>query len=224
MDAIPYFLLQYAVVPLMGAVAVGLGRFRWLGPTQRTLLALCLLALLMEVTTRLLAFYKHSNLFLTPVDAAIEFVLIGLIYRRELRPAFISRLIPWLMGGFVLGSALAYSPSFDKPQFSPVQHVVESLLVLAFVGFYFHREINRRHINHRLEREPIFWISTGLLLYFLSNLFIFLASNYLLTLSEEVNVQVWAAHALLYMFLNIMYALALWLPERGPARPQVTQS
>jgi hypothetical protein len=224
MDALPYFLLHFAVVPVVGTVAVGLGRFRRLGPTQRILLALCLLALLMEATIRVLAYYKRSNLFLAPVDAIIEFVLLGLIYRRELRPAGISRLIPWLIGGFVLGSALAYSPGFDKPRFSPVQHSIESLLVLAFVACYFRRELNRRHITGRLEREPVFWISTGLLLYFLSNMFIFLASNYLLTLSKEVNVQVWAAHALLYMFLNVMYALALWLPE-PPAEPvQVTQS
>ncbi|MFD2721937.1 hypothetical protein ACFST9_24685 [Hymenobacter monticola] len=224
MDALPYFLLHFAVVPVAAAVAVGLGRFRRLGTTQRYLLALCLLALLMEVISRVLAYYKQPNLFLAPVDAVIELVLLGLIYRRELRPAGISRLIPWLLGGFVLGSALAYSPSADKPQFSPVQHFIECLLVLAFVGFYFHRELNRRHNIGRLECEPIFWISTGLLLYFLSNMLLFLASNYLLTLSKEMNVQVWAAHALLYMFLNVMYALALWLPEHRPAPPQVTQS
>lgn len=228
MDAIPYFLVQFSVVAVAGAAAIGLGRYRRLGPTQRYLLVLTLLALLMEAVTRLLAHYKQPNLFLMPVDAVLEFVFLGLIYRRELQLARISRFIPLLLVGFVLGSALAYSPRFDKPQFSPVQHFIESMLVLAFVGFYFHREINRRHFTSRLEREPIFWISTGLLLYFLGNMFIFLASNYVLSQSKELGIRVWAIHALLYIFLNVMYGIALWLPERLQAQsergPEVTQS
>lgn len=228
MDAIPSFLIRFSVVAVAGTAAIGLGRFRKLGPTQRYLLALTLLALLMEAVTRTLWHYELSNLFLAPVDAVIEFVLLALIYRRELQPLPISRLIPLLVAGFVLGSALSYSPQFDNPQFSPVQHFIESLLVLAFVGFYFHREVNRKVFTRRLEREPIFWVSTGLLLYFLGSIFIFLTSNYVLARSKELSMRVWAIHALLYIFLNVLYAIALWLPERPRVQPgygaEVTQS
>jgi hypothetical protein len=224
MDAIPYLIMQSCIVAVAGATVIGLKRFRKLGPSQRYLLALTLLALLMEVIIRILAHYKQSNLFLAPVDTVIEFTFLGLIYRRELQPAGISRLIPLLIVGFVLGSALSYSPQFDNPQFSPVQHFIESLLVLTFVGIYFHREINRQVFIRRLEREPILWISTGLLLYFLGNILIFLTSNYVLNQSKELSIRVWAIHALLYIFLNVMYAIALWLPERPLPQPEVTQS
>lgn len=226
MDAIPRFFVQSAVVFVAGAAVIGLARYRKLGPTQRYLLVLTLLALLMEIVARAMMHYKQSNLFLMPIDAVIEFVLLALIYRRELQPAGISRLVPLLITGFVLGSALAYSPQLDNPQFSPVQHFIESLLVLTFVGFYFHREINRRVFTRKLEREPIFWISTGLLLYFLGSMFIFLTSNYVLRLSNELSFRVWAIHALLYIFLNVLYGIALWLPERfqTQSEPEVTQS
>jgi hypothetical protein len=228
MDAIPYFIVWFSVVAVAATAAIGIGRYRKLGPTQRYLLVLTLLSLLMEAVTRSLWHYKLSNLFLAPVDAVIEFVLLALIYRRELQPMRISRLIPLLLLGFVLGSALSYSPQFDNPQFSPVQHFIESLLVLVFVGCYFYREVNRQVFIRRLECEPIFWVSTGLLLYFLGNMLIFLASNYVLAQSRELSLRVWAIHALLYIFLNILYAVALWLPERPLLRPgqgaEVTQS
>lgn len=208
------FILHSTLVAVVGTALIGLVRYRNLGPTQRQLLVLTLLSLLMEIMARLLMYYKRPNLFLAPVDAVLEFVVLGLIYRRELRPARISRFIPLLIAGFVLGTVLSSSLRPDTLQFNPVQHFIESVLVLTFVGIYFHREITRQVVTYRLEHEPIFWISTGLLLYFLSNMFIFLSSNYVLNLDKALSLRVWTIHGLLYIFLNVLYMVALWLPER----------
>lgn len=212
MEAIQHFILEFAIVPVIGAALTGLLRYRKLVLMQRYLLLLTLLALLVEVVSRTLMYYKRPNLFLAPIDTVLEFVLLAFIYRHELRPGVISRIIPVLLLGFVLGSAMTYSPRLDTRQFSPVQHFTESVLVLGFVVAYFQREITRQSFSRRLEREPMFWVSTGLLLYFLSSMFIFLSSNYTLSLSTDLSRNVWAVHALLYIFLNTLYAVALWLP------------
>jgi hypothetical protein len=80
-----------------------------------------------------------------------------------------------------------------------------------------------------LEHEPMFWVSTGLLLYFSGNVLIFLSSNAVLHLSLEISRNVWAVHALLYTFLNIFYVVALCVtPRPGPAgtgpAARITQS
>lgn len=209
MDAIRYLIYYFTLVPIAVTVLIGVVRYRQLGPTQQYLLALTVLALLMELISRAVMRYLPSNLFLAPIDTVLEFTLLALIYRRELQPDRISRLIPLLVTGFVIGSALAYTPQL----FNSVQRFIESLLVLAFVGIYFHREINRKVFSSRLELEPIFWVSTGLLLYFLSSSLIFLSGNYVLSISQEMSRVVWAVHAMLYIFLNALYAVAMWLPE-----------
>jgi hypothetical protein len=217
MDAIQQFIIYFTLVPVVITALIGLVRYQKLALTQRYLLALTGAALLMEFASRMVLRYLPSNLFLAPIDAVLEFSVLALIYHRELRPARISRLIPLLAAGFVLGSIITYTPRLDFPYFNAMQRFIESLLVLAFVGVYFHREINRQIFTRRLEREPIFWISTGLLLYFLSSMFIFLTSNYVLTQPQELGRRVWAIHALLYIFLNILYAIAMRLPARSPA-------
>jgi hypothetical protein len=225
MEAVQQFIFTYSVVPVVVATAVGLVRYRRLGPAPRYLVPLLVACLVMEVASRTLKYYQQPNLFLAPIDTAIEFTLLALMYRRALWPSALSRLVPLLLGAFLLGSALTYSPRLDTVQFSPVQHFLESVLVLTFVGFFFHREINRAAVTNPLEREPMLWISTALLLYFLSNIFIFLSSNYVLGLSKELSRQVWAIHALLYIFTNVLYTVALCVRPRVPAPAAgVTQS
>ena len=224
MEAIQRFIFTFSVIPVVVAALIGLVRYRRLGLVQRYLLALTLLALLVETIARTLAHYKRPNLFLAPIDAVLEFTLLGLMYREALRPSPLSRIMLWLIGLFVLGTVLTYSPRLDTVQFSPVQHFIESVLVLAFVGQFFYQEMTRPVVTSALEHKPMFWVSTGLLLYFLSSMFIFLTSNYILQLSVEISRQVWAIHALLYAFLNILYALALSLPARQPPALGVTQS
>ena len=62
----------------------------------------------------------------------------------------------------------------------------------------------------------MFWVSTGLLIYFLGYLQIALFSNYLLQhYSVQFNRNVWAVHTLLSIVLHSCYCLALWMrPQR----------
>ncbi|MBJ6108955.1 hypothetical protein JAO73_08040 [Hymenobacter sp. BT523] len=209
MKSVQQFILEFSVVPVVVATLVGLWRYRRLGPAPRYLVPLLVACLLMEIASRTLGYFHRPNLFLAPIDTAIEFTFLALMYRRALRPSALSRCIPLLLIGFLLGSAFTYSPRLDTLQFSPVQHFIESVLVLVFVGVYFQREATRQTINRRLEREPMLWVSAALLLYFLSNIFIFLSSNYVLNLSRELSIQVWAIHGLLYIFTNVLYTVAL---------------
>jgi hypothetical protein len=225
MEYIQNFIHTASIWAVAVAALVGLARYRRLGYTQRLLLVLTLLALLVEIISLALRYHKRPNLFLAPIDTVLEFSVLGFMYSRTLRPLVVSRFIPFLVGAFVLGSAATYSPRLDTVQFSPVQHFLESLFVLAFVGYYFHREITRELVTRQLERDPMFWVSTGLLLYFLSSMFIFLSSNYMLKNSIEFSRQLWTVHALLYIFLNMLYTVALALPrQQPPLSPYVTQS
>ena len=76
-----------------------------------------------------------------------------------------------------------------------------------------------------LEREPMFWVSAGAVLYFAGSSLIFLTSNLTLFYSRELSLTVWAIHALLYSFLNGFYIVALCVnPLPAGPGPRVTQS
>ena len=219
MQAVQFFILNFTIVPVAVAVAIGLVRYRRLSTEQRYLLVLVSASLLMEITANSLRYFHRPNLFLTPIDTTIEFSVLALLYRRVLAPSRLSRLIPWVLLAFVLGAALTYSPRLDTVQFNPVQRFIESLLVLVFVAAFFQREIDRPVITKRLEREPMFWISSALLLYFLSNSLIFLSSNYVLNLSRALSLKVWTVHGLIYIFTYMLFCIALIIKPRHIPAP-----
>ena len=139
-----------------------------------------------------------------------------------------ARYLPVCIGLFVVGTALTYWPRPGTVEFSPIQHFIERAALVVLVVLYYRRVLNARPVSLApLEREPTFWISTGMLLYFSANSLIFLTSNFLLLHYRELSKSVWTIHALLYSFLNGFYIVALCLPPRpalmaGP--PGITQS
>ena len=223
--SVPQFIMQFSTVPLVGACVVGLARYRRLETTRRYLVWLSGLALLV---TGVAAWFQHQhrpNLFLAPIDTAIELTLLALMYRRALGALAVARYLPLGIGLFLLGTALSYSPRLDTVQFSPVQHFIESLAVLALAGLYLWQLLQPPITLAPLEREPMFWVSAGAILYFAGNSLIFLTSNLTLLHSRELSLNVWAVHAMLYSFLNGFYIVALCVnPEPAAAEPRVTQS
>ena len=223
--SIQQFIFNFSTVPLVVACGVGVFRYRRLDPTRRYLVWLSLLALAVTAASLTLAHFKRPNLVLVPIDTAIEFTLLALMYRRTLRPMAITRYLLAAIGLFLLGTVLSFRPRLDTAEFSPVQHFVESVAVL--VGLYFRRKLTRPVSLASLEREPMFWVSVGLLLYFSGSILIFLSSNAWLRLSVATSRTVWAIHALLYIFLNCFYVVALCVNPRpelpnAPAPADIT--
>ena len=228
MNAIPLFIIRFSSVPLVVACLVGLVQYRRYEATRRYLVWLSWLALLVTAVAMWFQHQHRPNLFLAPIDAAIEFTLLGLMYRQALWPLAVARYLPVCIGLFVVGTALTSWPQPGTVEFSPIQHFTESVAMVTLVVLYYRRILNARPVSLApLEREPMFWISAGVLLYFSANSLIFLTSNFLLLHYRELSKSVWAIHALLYSFLNGFYIVALCLPPRpapmaGP--PGITQS
>ena len=221
--SVEQFIMQFSTVPLAGACAVGVLRYRRLETTRRYLVWLSWLALLVTAVAAWFASHHRPNLFLAPIDTAIEFTLLGLMYRRALAPLAVARYVPLGIGLFLLGTAGSYVPRLDTVQFSPVQHFIESMAMLALAIGYLWLLLRPPLTLAPLEREPMFWVSAGAVLYFAGNSLIFLTSNLTLFYSRELSLTVWAIHALLYSFLNGFYIVALCVnPQPPAASPRVT--
>lgn len=128
--------MQFSTVPLVGACVAGLMRYRRLETTRRYLVWLSRLALLITAVAAWFSSHHRPNLFLAPLDTAIELTLLALMYRRALWPLAVGRYLPLGMSLFLLGTILSYSPRLDTAKFSPVQHFIESVAVLALAGRY----------------------------------------------------------------------------------------
>ena len=222
--SVEQFIMQFSAVPLAGACVVGIVRYRRLETARRYLVWLSWLALLVTAGSMWLAAQRRPNLFLAPIDTAIELTLLALMYRQALGRHVVARYLPLGIALFLVGTALTYVPRLDTVEFSPVQHFIESIVMLALAGLYLWQLLQPPVTLVPLEQEPMFWVSAGVVLYFAGNSLIFLTSNLTLFYSRELSMTVWAVHALLYSFLNGFYIVALCVPRKATAAPGITQS
>jgi len=92
---------------------------------------------------------------------------------------------------------------------NPHARALESILVLFIVFRYFYNLLQAPEIK-RLEKEPFFWLSAGLTIYFAGSLFIFIVTNYFFTAVESLRA-LFLVHAILLVVLHLFYAIALWV-------------
>ncbi|MVN78096.1 hypothetical protein GO988_17335 [Hymenobacter sp. HMF4947] len=207
-------LLRLTLVPVFVATLIGGVQFRRLQPSLRYLAAgLIGFILPMEVLGLAMLLQHRNNLFLMPIYTVGEFGLLAIVYCHALQSVPFTRLLPWLIGSFA-AYAIIDSLSNNVMLFRPGQQIVQSVLILGLVGLYFRKLLQELTIT-RLEREPMFWVSTGLMIYFMGYLQIALFSNYLLRYSDQLNMNIWGLHSLLFMLLYCCYSIALWMrPEK----------
>lgn len=205
------WLFRLTLVPVLVAALIGGIRFKQLQPGLRYLAGgLIGFILPLEVLGLVLMLQHRNNLFLMPIYTAGEFWMLAMVYHYALQSVTFTRSLPWLAGGFTAYAVLDSLLGADLTRFRPGQQVVQSILVLGMVGLYFRKLLHELTVR-RLSQEPMFWISTGLLIYFLGYLQIALFSNYLLRYSFQLNMNIWAVHSLLFIVLHSCYSIALWL-------------
>lgn len=201
--------VAYLILAL--AALVGGWRFRQLPTYLRYLVALVGLEVLTEIASYTLSIYHQPNLFINPVFAAGELWLLALIYDKTLRYPRFSRVRPWLAGAFVVYCALDSVLMPEVARFKPALQLLEIALILGMVALYFRKLLHELRIT-RLEREPMFWISVGLVINNLGKAQIYLFSNYLLThYSKQLNLNIWDIYSLLLVVLYSCYLVALWI-------------
>jgi hypothetical protein len=202
------------LVTIVAAAAIAGARYRQLPPSLRYLAWLAWFELPLELWGSYLGFMKRNNLFIMPFYTVGELALLALVYSRVLQSATFRRAMPWLVGGFAAYTLADCLLAPDLTWFKPGQQVLQSLLLLGTAALYF-RKLLRELAIRRLEHEPMFWVSLGLLLYFSGYLQIALFSNYMLkNYSLELNRSIWTIHYVLALVLHGCYGAALAMRPR----------
>lgn len=206
------FLLRLVLVPITVAPLLAAVRWRHLGRVQRYLAVLVWFELPLELLGFALAQAKRNNLFIMPIYTAGELCLLALVYREALQSRAFTRWMPWVAGAFVayvcVDSLLLSSLKWHQPG----QQVVQGLLILLMVGLYLRKLLHELRVQS-LWRDPMLWVSVGLLLYFVGYLQIAWFSNYMLQHYDMAfNRRIWTVHSAVANVLHACYCVALCLP------------
>lgn len=189
------------LLPLL-PLGVGLWQFR----NEKTWLRLLLLFLAITLLFDLAGYYvgiilKEPNARIYNAFPPVEFLLLGLMFftwhdgKTEKR--IIGILIPVFLLFWIITQAISTPHNLDN-----VILTVESvLLVIIAVGTLF-RSMMRDTIP--VQKNPIFWVSSALVVYFAGNLILFALAP---TLQQDTidSKWIWVLHSLLNVIKNLLF-------------------
>jgi hypothetical protein len=148
------------------------------------------------------------NLFLLHIYTIFDFILLTLIFK----PVLGARLTRFLTIAFSLFAA-TNSIFFEHLRTENVLNRSLSALILMFYALSFFTKTLREMKIQKLENEPLFWISIGVLFYNAGSFFIFLFSHYL-TPIQDLWYTYFGIHAIFTILLYVCYTIALWVQPK----------
>lgn len=170
--------------------------------------------LILGVTTQMLGTLttrNHiKNLPLLHLYTVIEFCWISWFYHVAMPEQFTRKKVIAIMLIFGLGATL--NTAFLQPatQFNTYARTVESIIIITYSLSFFHKTIDEMQIL-KLEKEPLFWINIGFLLYFSGGTLLFVFSNFILPFKNSLNIYVWALHGIFSILLYLIQSIGIWM-------------
>ena len=199
----------YAFLILLLPCSIGLVRYSRLGASERYVLQLCGIGFVLDCVGTVLWLSKTPNLWVGHVHTIIEFALLAGVYLHAFDGFVRKRIIRITLISFVALNLLSNLFLQDFEQFNSYVKIVEAIVLIVFSLLYFYKLASELKVS-KLERHPMFWINAAVLIYFGSNLFVFLYSNYILFYSQELGIRIWFIHALFFVLHNCLLAIGLW--------------
>ncbi|SNR64723.1 hypothetical protein [Hymenobacter mucosus] len=202
------------IVPEIAAAVVGAVKWKHLPANLRPLALLTFFALLTELVSRVYWLLHVSNLFMWPIYIGVEFALLVWMYSLIIKNNVLLK-FRWVVVATMIGmltieeiGRLGQPDNVDN-----IGRSVESVLVIGLVLLYYYTSFKEMRVLY-IWKDPVFWISTALLIFFAGNFLIYTFANFSIKYSQQLSYQIWALHGVLTMLLYSTYAYGLWISPR----------
>ncbi len=192
--------LAVPTIPLLVAV-IRLGK---LSQPQKWLFYLLAYTVISNIASELISETGASNIWIFHIYVLVDFSLLTLVFKDILPPRLLLAAIGLFAG--VVFFFLVWNRGWEGLPSVPLG--IEALWMI-FLVFWFMWKMFREMKVLRMERQFLFWVSTGNLLYFSGNLLLFIFSNYVIGQSVEVAIQIWMANIFLILLRNLFYTISL---------------
>ncbi len=208
-DVFDYASMLSVVIP----IAIATYSFIRLERYLRLLYILLWLSFVIDILLELLimAGWLSSNIPFFHFYTVAEFTLYSLLYKEVLRD--VKPLMAMLIVAFLLFklSDLWLITRPDQPDTAAM--TLESIIIIFYCFLYFDQLLKEKLIMY-LTRHPMFWINSGVLVYFSGSFFLFLFSPYIFKNEGSVDIY-WSFHAVLSLLKNLSFAIAFYLVSKS---------
>lgn len=200
-----FFSMYSVIIPFV----ICLAEYTDLTDLQQSIGLLVLLTCLGEISIYLLTVLGINNLPAVHIFTVLQFIVLVWIMKKGLSSYFPKNVFQGLIIGFVLFALIDAFFLNGWYNFNSYSRPLASFILPFLALCFFYKTMKELKISS-LEREPLLWLSIGIIIYFPSSLLVFLFTNHVKT-SNEVLLTLWGIHAIFNIILNATYSIALWI-------------
>jgi hypothetical protein len=204
-----WILSRLSAVIVLLPIIISLIKFKALGPHLKALSFFLYITAILEVLSLYCASRGINNFFLFHIHTVFEYGCLALVYYYLFNSKIIKRV---LLGSIVLVAVFAIAdPIFIEniASMNTIPRFINSILLIVLSMLFFYKIFIDMKI-FPLGSHPMFWINTGILIYFSGTLFLFIFSNSLMEQSDQTYWESWIIHSILNILLNLFFAIGLW--------------
>lgn len=158
----------------------------------------------------------YTNHWLYNLYLPVHFFFYSWLYYRLLLSSLMRRIITWSSGVFAAVYLLNLGVGPGLYAFNSYPYLVSSFLLVGWVLAYF-QQLLRAGESISLVREPVFWISTGLLFFHLGHFLYLGLINYLLAVSLGWARRFMTISSLVNILTYSLFLVAFLCPTPRPS-------
>jgi len=143
------------------------------------------------------------NYWIYNVFTTIEFVFYSYLFYLHLKKTVFKKIVVWFIPVFVLLVILniLFKQGFNKT-FNTYTFLLGSFFIVIFCCCYFYESVLPENIDQQLSKQPFFWISSGLLIFYLGSVIINALFEYLR--SNDLQAQGVKIYGIINHSLNVI--------------------
>lgn len=193
-------------------ILIGLYYFRSTKIEIKLLVILFICFFIRDIYSNNLAYLKVDNIFIYNIFSFLELFFLALIFysNSKIRSVKYKQIIVWGAATSLLIDVFFYS----KNDFSVENFTIVRLYGILIIMAFYERVLSELNIKNILTYS-MFWISSGLLLYYSGTFFIFLLGDIVLSTKSKPEVfhHYWNMNLLFYMFFCLLASIGIWFSK-----------
>jgi hypothetical protein len=213
--SIALLLINISVISGFFPLLAAAYNYRRLDRVLKLAAAFCLVSVLLDMGGLVILYLKiHNNLFLMHLFDLLAVVFFTLIYYHAFYESVLKK-ITLILGGVTLLIMIVNEIFIESMWVYPsISNTILCMLCIPLSLIYFYQIFSRQEFVH-IEKQGMFWINAGVLIYFSVNIFLFMLFN---KISSAEKQDYYMMQSVSNIVANLLYSVGLL------CKPQKTAS
>lgn len=181
---------------------------RYLNVTAKIFLVLIFTSLPIDILSLIVSNKGNSNLYLLRINTIVEFSLLSLFFASIFSRKIIKQSIALII---ILFSGIAGFDFYKNGTtgIDSLSTTIEAMLIMIYVLGVFYKLITRTtHVN--ILSVPLFWFSSGILLYFSGNFALFIFEEFVIGQDTSLSTSLWTIHSVIHILFHFIITFGFW--------------